>query len=72
MGLASHSTVTSLGPDAVAWKFNLANGLFSAKVTPSDGSPAFTGKGAALQKGNFASGHFLHTNLSGRILLQSP
>jgi hypothetical protein len=69
--LAPDSTMTSLGPDAVAWKFNLANGLFSAKVTPNNGSPAFTGKGAALQKGNFASGYFLRTNLSGRILLQS-
>jgi len=69
--LGADSKVTSLGPEDMGLSFNLSSGLFKGHLTPAGGGPAVIFKGAALQKSRFASGHFLGTNQSGRVVFQA-
>ncbi len=43
------------------------NGLFRGSVKVPDGGGTVSFKGALLQNGDFGSGYFLHTNLSGPV-----
>jgi hypothetical protein len=51
--------------------FTLSSGLFSGSFTPSGATKGVSFKGVALQKANYAAGHFFGTNESGRVSLEA-
>lgn len=68
LGLAGK--VDNSGPNRLVMKFNLASGLFTGNFTPDGATKAVTFKGVALQKANYATGHFYGTNQSGRFAIE--
>jgi len=63
--------VTNASPTRLTMSFNLSSGLFSGTFTPEGASKAVPFKGVALQSANYAAGHFLGTNESGRVALEA-
>ena len=64
--------IINAGPHILSLNFTLSSGLFSGKVTPAGSTASTSFKGAVLQKANFGSGFFLHTDRSGRVTLDGP
>jgi len=65
--LGLSSKVTNASPHKLSVTFTLSSGLFSGSFTPTNETAAVPFKGAVLQKANYGAGHFLGTNLSGRV-----
>lgn len=63
--------VTNAGTNALTMKFNLKSGLFTGTFKPTGAKKAVPFKGVALQKANYATGHFFGTNESGRVALEA-
>jgi hypothetical protein len=71
LGLGSKVTNNASNTNKLILNFTLPTGLFSGSVTPANTTRVIPFKGAVLQKANNASGYFLGTNLSGRVLLEA-
>lgn len=65
--LGLSSKVTNASPHKLNVTFTISSGLFSGSFTPTNEATATSFKGAVLQKANYGAGHFLGTNLSGRV-----
>ncbi len=63
--------VTNASPNSLVVNFNLGSGLFTGTFKPVGGTKAVPFKGAAVQKANYATGHFFGTNESGRVALEA-
>lgn len=63
--------VTNAGPNSLTMSFNLSSGLFTGTFKPVGGTKAVPFKGVAVQKANYAAGHFFGTNESGRVALEA-
>lgn len=63
--------VTNASPDTLTMSFNPGSGLFTGTFKPVGGTKAVPFKGVALQKANYAAGHFFGTNESGRVALEA-
>ena len=63
--------VTNASPNSLTMSFTLSSGLFSGSFTPSGATKGVSFKGVALQKANYAAGHFFGTNESGRVSLEA-
>ena len=65
-----NNIVTNKGPLPLSLKFKLPSGLMSGSFTPTGATRAVPFNGVVLQKARTASGYFLGTNTSGRVLLR--
>jgi hypothetical protein len=65
------SKLTNEGPNKLTLTFALPTGLFTGSLTPTNTTRAIPFKGTVLQKANNASGYFLRTTSSGRVLLEA-
>ena len=66
------SKVTNTGSNQMTATFTTSSGLFKGSLTPTNaGARAIAFTGAVLQKGTNAFGHFLGTNQSGNVRLQT-
>jgi hypothetical protein len=70
LGLGSKVTNNPSNTNKLILNFTLPTGLFTGSVTPANTTRIIPFKGAVLQKANNASGYFLGTNSSGRVLLE--
>ncbi len=68
MGPSSH--ITNNSTNTVTMSFTLSSGLFTGTFKEKGTLKTSTFKGAVLQKANDASGYFLGTNQSGRVVLE--
>lgn len=69
--LGLSSKVTNASTHNLKVSFTLSSGLFSGGFTPTNETKAVSFKGAVLQKANYGAGHFLGTNLSGRVSFEA-
>jgi hypothetical protein len=69
--LGLSSKVTNASPHRLNVTFTISSGLFSGSFTPTNETAATSFKGAVLQKANYGAGHFLGTNLSGRVSFEA-
>jgi Bacterial Ig domain/PKD domain/Divergent InlB B-repeat domain/Carboxypeptidase regulatory-like domain/Immunoglobulin domain/Glucodextranase, domain B len=69
--LGLSSKVTNASPHKLNVTFTLSSGLFSGTFTPTNETKSVSFKGAVLQKANYGAGHFLGTNLSGRVSFEA-
>lgn len=63
--------VTNAGPNTLTMSFNPGSGLFKGTFKPAGATKAVPFKGVAVQKANYATGHFHGTNESGRVALEA-
>ena len=62
--------ITNASPNSLTLSFNLSSGLFRGNFAPVGAAKGVSFKGVALQKANYAAGHFFGTNESGRVSLE--
>jgi hypothetical protein len=70
LGLSSRVT-NNTPTNRLVLTFTLPTGLFKGSVTPAGTTRAIPFAGAVLQRGSNASGYFLGTNQSGRVLFEA-
>ena len=69
--LGLSSKVTNASPHKLNVTFTLSPGSFTGSFTPTNETTAVPFKGVVLQKANYAAGHYLGTNLSGRASFEA-
>ena len=69
--LLPNNKLTNASPPKLTWSLKTATGLFTGTYQPTNATSAVTFAGAVFKKSTNASGWFIETNQSGRVLLQA-